>query len=48
MSQKLTIGPIQFHWPASVWRDFYFRMADEAPVEKVYIGEVICSKRAPF
>ena len=31
-----------------VWRDFYFRIADEAPVGTVYVGEVICSKRAPL
>lgn len=44
----LTIGPILFHWPAETKRDFYHRIADEAPVDKVYIGEVVCSKRAPF
>ena len=44
----LTIGPILFHWPADAKRDFYLRIADEAPVDTVYIGEVICSKRAPF
>jgi len=44
----LSLGPILFHWPAQKKRDFYFRIADEAPVETVYIGEVICSKRAPF
>jgi collagenase-like PrtC family protease len=45
---KLTLGPVLFHWPADVWRDFYFRVADEAPVDAVYLGEVVCSKRAPF
>jgi collagenase-like PrtC family protease len=44
----LTLGPILFHWPAETKRDFYFRIADEAPVDSVYIGEVICSKRTPF
>lgn len=44
----LTMGPILFHWPEAVWQDFYFRVADEAPVDTVYIGEVVCSKRAPF
>lgn len=48
MSAELTIGPILFHWPAEQKRDFYFRIADEAPVDTVYLGEVICSKRAPF
>ncbi len=48
MKPQLTIGPIQFHWPAAKWKDFYYKIADEAPVDIVYIGEVICSKRAPF
>jgi len=45
---RLTLGPLQFHWPADRKRDFYFRIADEAPIDTVYLGEVICSKRAPF
>lgn len=45
---KLTLGPIAYHWPAEARRDFYARIADEAPVDEVYLGEVICSKRAPF
>lgn len=48
MDTKLTLGPILFHWPADIKRDFYARIADEAPVDTVYLGEVICSKRAPF
>jgi collagenase-like PrtC family protease len=45
---KLTLGPIAYHWSADVRRDFYARIADEASVDEVYLGEVICSKRAPF
>ncbi len=45
---QLTLGPVQFHWEPEVWRDFYFRIADEAPVETVVTGEVVCSKRKPF
>lgn len=45
---NLTLGPILFHWPAEKKRDFYFKIADESPVNTVYIGEVICSKRSPF
>ncbi|MEG3619176.1 U32 family peptidase [Magnetovibrio sp. PR-2] len=48
MSAKLTLGPVLFNWQAGVWRDFYFRMADEADVDTVYVGEAVCSKRAPF
>lgn len=45
---ELTLGPVLFNWKPEAWRDFYYRIADEAPVGTVYIGEVICSKRAPF
>ncbi len=45
---KLTLGPLLFHWPAEERRDFYLRIADEAPLEVVYLGEVVCSKRSPF
>jgi O2-independent ubiquinone biosynthesis protein UbiV len=45
---KLTVGPMLFNWPLAAWSDFYARIADEAPVEKVVIGEVVCSKRSPF
>lgn len=45
---KLTIGPVLFNWKPEEWRDFYFRIADEAPVDTVCVGEVVCSKREPF
>lgn len=44
----LTMGPILFHWDADTRRDFWFRVADEAPVDTVYLGEVVCAKRSPF
>jgi len=44
----LTLGPILFNWKPERRRDFYFRIADEAPVDCVYLGEVVCSKREPF
>ncbi len=44
---RLTLGPLLFHWPAAKRRDFYLRIADEAPVDTVYLGEVVCSKREP-
>ncbi|MDE1149783.1 MAG: U32 family peptidase [Azospirillaceae bacterium] len=47
-SAKLTLGPLNFHWTTAVRRDFYARIADEAPVDTVVLGEVVCSKRAPF
>lgn len=45
---RLTLGPLLFNWPAEKRRDFYFRIADEAPVDTVCLGEVVCSKRTPF
>lgn len=42
---EITLGPLLFNWPAETWRDFYFRIADEAPLGTVYLGEVVCSKR---
>lgn len=47
-SMKLTLGPNLFNWQPEVWRDFYFRIADEAAVDTVAVGEVVCSKRMPF
>lgn len=48
MTPTLTLGPILFHWEAETKRDFYVRIADESPIDTVYLGEVVCSKRTPF
>lgn len=48
MDTRLTLGPLLFNWPAERRRDFYFRIADEAPVDTVCLGELVCSKRSPF
>ena len=45
---ELTLGPLLFHWSPEKRRDFYYRIADEAPVTTVYLGEVICAKRLPM
>jgi len=45
---EITLGPVLFNWQPERWRDFYFRIADEAPVSTVYVGEAICSKRDPL
>lgn len=47
-SIKLTLGPVFFHWSAERLKDFYRRIADEAPIERVHLGEVVCGKRMPF
>ncbi len=45
---RITLGPLFFHWPAEKMIDFYARIADEADIDTVYLGEVICSKRIPL
>ncbi|HLO77370.1 MAG TPA: U32 family peptidase [Magnetospirillum sp.] len=45
---KLSLGPVLFNWKPEHLRDFYFRIADEADVDSVCVGEVVCSKRSPF
>jgi collagenase-like PrtC family protease len=45
---SLTLGPVLFNWSTRSWHDFYVRIADEAPIDIVYLGEVVCSKRQPF
>lgn len=47
-NSELTLGPVLYNWSPERWRDFYFEIADEAPVDNVCIGEVVCQKRAPF
>ncbi len=41
---KLTLGPVLFDWPPEEKRDFYLRVAEEAPVDVVYLGEVVSSQ----
>lgn len=45
---RLSLGPLLFNWPPDMFRDFYFRIADEADIDTVYLGEVVCAKRRPF
>ncbi|WP_256751604.1 U32 family peptidase [Mesorhizobium sp. Mes31] len=44
----LTLGPVFFHWSPDRLLDFYRRIADEAPIDRVHVGEVVCGKRMPF
>ncbi|MCP3665139.1 MAG: U32 family peptidase [Gammaproteobacteria bacterium] len=41
---KLSLGPILYYWPKEKVLDFYAQAA-ESPVDIVYLGETICSKR---
>lgn len=41
---KLALGPLLYYWPRDTVFDFYQAIA-EAPVEVVYLGEAVCSRR---
>jgi collagenase-like PrtC family protease len=43
----LTVGPNFFFWSAEAVRTFYRDLAP-APVARVVLGELVCSKRLPF
>jgi collagenase-like PrtC family protease len=45
---RLTLGPVLYLWDTDTWLDFYRRIADEADVNTVVLGEVVCSKRTHF
>ena len=41
---KLSLGPIQYYWPIETVQAFYTQARDW-PVDIIYLGEVVCSKR---
>ena len=41
---RLSLGPIQYYWPREKILDFY-RSVEATPVDIVYLGETVCSKR---
>ena len=43
-SMKLSLGPLQYFWPRAATLAFYRAVADW-PVDIVYLGETVCSKR---
>lgn len=43
----LSVGPNQYFWAADAWAGLYDDLA-KAPVNRVVLGELVCSKRLPF
>jgi collagenase-like PrtC family protease len=41
---RLSLGPISYYWPKAEV-DAFYAMVAESPVDIVYLGETICSKR---
>lgn len=41
---KIALGPVQYYWPRVTMMQFYQTMS-EAPVDIVYLGETVCSRR---
>lgn len=44
---RLTLGPVLYHWPRAQLDAFYAAIA-AAPVDIVYIGEVVCARRSEY
>jgi collagenase-like PrtC family protease len=44
---RISLGPLQYHWPKAVMQRLY-RDFESSPVDIVYLGETICSKRREF
>ncbi len=44
---RLSLGPLQFHWPKAQMQSLYRHVAD-SPADIVYLGETVCSKRREF
>lgn len=44
---ELALGPVAYHWPKARLDAFYASMA-AAPVDRIYLGETICSRRREY
>ena len=44
---KLSLGPVPYYWSEDTLLEFYDQVADW-PVDIVYLGETVCSKRRAF
>lgn len=42
---KLSVGPLLFNWTDAQMEKFYAEVAQDAHIDRVYLGEVVCAKR---
>lgn len=45
---RLVLGPLLYNWPAEKRLAYYRQIAEQAPVDEVILGDVVCAKRLPF